>query len=202
MKRLNYLMNGLAALALIVLFAQCAGNTDKQTTNAPAQAGGLSEMKIAYVEIDTLLAKYNYCIDLNEAMVKKGENVRLTLNQKASELEKQKQEMKRLRYRNVAYVLFLTVAFAVTSVMLIGYIRLESSITQSVKQVAALQSQLNNLKTENDEMKNRIDSSINLEEIRRIAITELGMTYAGQGQIVEIPDDGSDYVRQYADIKK
>ena len=195
-------MNGLAALALIVLFAQCAGNTDKQTTSAPAQAGGLSEMKIAYVEIDTLLAKYNYCIDLNEAMVKKGENVRLTLNQKASELEKQKQEMKRLRYRNVAYVLFLTVAFAVTSVMLIGYIRMESSITQSVKQVAALQSQLNNLKTENDEMKNRIDSSINLEEIRRIAITELGMTYAGQGQIVEIPDDGSDYVRQYADIKK
>ena len=78
MKRLNYLMNGLAALALIVLFAQCAGNTDKQTTSAPAQAGGLSEMKIAYVEIDTLLAKYNYCIDLNEAMVKKGENVRLT----------------------------------------------------------------------------------------------------------------------------
>ena len=202
MKRLNYLMNGLAALALIVLFAQCAGNTDKQTTNAPAQAGGLSEMKIAYVEIDTLLAKYNYCIDLNEAMVKKGENVRLTLNQKASELEKQKQEMKRLRYRNAAYVLFLTVAFAVTSVMLISYIRMESSITQSVKQVAALQSQLNNLKTENDEMKNRIDSSINLEEIRRIAITELGMTYAGQGQIVEIPDDGSDYVRQYADIKK
>ncbi len=33
MKRLNYLMNGLAALALIVLFAQCAGNTDKQTTS-------------------------------------------------------------------------------------------------------------------------------------------------------------------------
>ena len=29
----------------------------------------LSGMKIAYVEIDTLLAKYNFCIDLNEAMV-------------------------------------------------------------------------------------------------------------------------------------
>ena len=90
-------MNGLAALALIVLFAQCAGNTDKQTTSAPAQAGGLAEMRIAYVEIDTLLAKYNYCIDLNEAMVKKGENVRLTLNQKASELEKQKQEFNSFR---------------------------------------------------------------------------------------------------------
>ena len=84
MKRLNYLVNGLAALALIVLFSQCAGKADNQTTNASAQAAGLSGMKIAYVEIDTLLAKYNYCIDLNEAMVKKGENVRLTLNQKAA----------------------------------------------------------------------------------------------------------------------
>ena len=83
MKRLNYLVNGLAALALIVLFSQCAGKADNQTTNASAQAAGLSGMKIAYVEIDTLLAKYNYCIDLNEAMVKKGENVRLTLNQKS-----------------------------------------------------------------------------------------------------------------------
>ena len=70
MKRLNYLVNGLAALALIVLFSQCAGKADNQTTNVSAQAAGLSGMKIAYVEIDTLLAKYNYCVDLNEAMVK------------------------------------------------------------------------------------------------------------------------------------
>ena len=84
MKRLNYLMNGLAALALIVLFAQCAGNTDKQTTNAPAQAGGLSENEDCLCWNRYALAKYNYCIDLNEAMVKKGENVRLTLNQKAA----------------------------------------------------------------------------------------------------------------------
>ena len=64
---MNYLMNGLAALAFIVLFSQCAGKTDNQTTNAPAQANAeLSGMKIAYVEIDTLLAKYNFCIDLKE----------------------------------------------------------------------------------------------------------------------------------------
>lgn len=101
MKRLNYLMNGLATLALIVLFSQCAGNTDKQIANAPAQIGELSGMKIAYVEIDTLLTKYNFCVDLNEAMVKKSENVRLTLNQKASELEKQKQEFQAKVENNV-----------------------------------------------------------------------------------------------------
>ena len=94
MKRLNYFLNGLAALALVILFSQCAGNTNNQSVSVPAQAG-LSGMKIAYVEIDTLLAKYNFCIDLNEAMVKKSENVRLTLNQKATELDKQKQEFQK-----------------------------------------------------------------------------------------------------------
>ena len=104
MKRLNYLMNGLAALAFIVLFSQCAGKADNQVATTPASANAeLSGMKIAYVEIDTLLAKYNYCIDLNEAMVKKSENVRLTLNQKANELDKQKQEFQ-TKYQNNAYL--------------------------------------------------------------------------------------------------
>ncbi|WP_294630695.1 OmpH family outer membrane protein [uncultured Bacteroides sp.] len=97
MNRMNYLMNGLAALAFIVLFAQCAGKADNQTATTPSQAnaGGLSGMKIAYVEIDSLLAQYNFCIDLNEAMVKKSENVRLTLNQKANALNKEKQEFQK-----------------------------------------------------------------------------------------------------------
>lgn len=93
---MNYLMNGLAALAFIVLFSQCTGKTDNQTTTTPVQANaGLSGMKIAYVEIDSLLAKYNFCIDLNEAMVKKGENVRMTLNQKATALQKEQQEFQK-----------------------------------------------------------------------------------------------------------
>lgn len=108
----------------------------------------------------------------------------------------------RAHHMNLFYVLFLSAAMTVTGVVLIGYIQMESAITQSVKQIAALESRLNNLKTENDEALGRIESSIDLEEIRRIAITELGMTYAGEGQIVEIPDEGSDYVRQYTNIQK
>lgn len=108
----------------------------------------------------------------------------------------------RARHMNFAYVLFLTMAMAVTGFVLIHYIQMESSITTSVKAVAAKESELNALKTENDEALSRIETSIDLEEIRRIAITELGMTYAGEGQIVEIPSEGSDYVRQYADIEQ
>ncbi len=60
-------------------------------------------MKIAYVEIDSLLAKYNFCIDLNEAMVKKSENVRMTLNQKANTLTQAKQEFQK-KYENNAFL--------------------------------------------------------------------------------------------------
>ena len=101
---MNYLMNGLAALAFIVLFSQCAGKTDNQTSTTPAQVNAeLSGMKIAYVEIDSLLAKYNFCIDLNEAMVKKSENVRMTLNQKATALNKEKQDFQK-KYENGAFL--------------------------------------------------------------------------------------------------
>ena len=76
MKRLNYLVNGLVALALVVSFSQCANNANQQTASNAAPANGVSGLKIAYVEVDTLLSKYNFCIDLNEDMVKKSENVR------------------------------------------------------------------------------------------------------------------------------
>jgi outer membrane protein len=49
------------------------------------------------------LAKYNFCVDLNEAMVKKEENIRLTLNQKAAALEKEQQEFQK-KYENNAFI--------------------------------------------------------------------------------------------------
>lgn len=104
MKKLNYLVNSLAALAVAVLFSQCSGKAgDVQGAGAAAQGGELNGMKIAYVEIDTLLTKYNFCVDLNEAMAKKSENVRLTINQKVKELDKQKQEFQ-TKYQNQAFL--------------------------------------------------------------------------------------------------
>ena len=87
------LIMGLAALSCIMMFAQCANKGGQETATNDA-SGALSDMKVAFVEIDTLLAKYNFCIDLNEAMVKKSENVRLQLNQKAQDLQKQQQEFR------------------------------------------------------------------------------------------------------------
>ena len=96
MKKTNFILNGLLALAIVLGFTQCAGNNNAATTSAPAAgAAGSSNMKIAFVEIDSLLTKYNFWNDLSEQMLKKEENIRTTLNEKGKKLEAEAREFER-----------------------------------------------------------------------------------------------------------
>lgn len=103
-------------------------------------------------------------------------------------------------HMSFGYVLFLACALLTAGFVLTGYIGLQSDITNSIKSISKLESQLNNLKLDNSENYSRITSSIDLEEVKRIAIQELGMKYAQEGQIITFSGEGSDYVRQVADI--
>lgn len=106
----------------------------------------------------------------------------------------------RAKHMSAGYVLFLCMALVVTGITLINYIGLQSDITNSVKHISTLEKQLNNLKLANDEEYSRITSSVNLEEIRNIAIQELGMQYAEEWQIIPFESRNNDYVKQMADI--
>lgn len=106
----------------------------------------------------------------------------------------------RALHMNIGYVLFLAGAMTAMGLVLTSYLTLKSDITNSVKHIARLESELNSLKLDNDERENRISSSLNLEEVRTAAIQELGMTYAGEGQIIIINSEDSDYVIQKGDI--
>jgi hypothetical protein len=103
-------------------------------------------------------------------------------------------------YMNFGYVLFLSVALIATGVILTGYISLQSDITSSIKNISRLESRLNTMKLDNDEEYSRITSSVDLEEVKRVAIQELGMRYAQEGQIITFSGKGGDYMRQVADI--
>lgn len=106
----------------------------------------------------------------------------------------------RALYMNVGYVLFLALAMLAAGFILVGYITLQSDITNSIKHISKLESQLNDLKLANDENYSRITSNVNLDEVKRIAIQELGMCYAEEGQIITFVGEGSDYVRQTGEI--
>ena len=103
MKKTNLILNGLMALAIVLGFTQCANNNNAAAPSAPAGVAGSSNMKIAYVEIDSLLTKYNFWNDLNEQMIKKEENIRTTLNEKGKKLEKEAAEFQR-KYENNGFV--------------------------------------------------------------------------------------------------
>lgn len=108
----------------------------------------------------------------------------------------------RAKHMNAGYVLFLGMALVATGMILVYYIGLQSDITNSVKHISTLESQLNDLKVENEENYSRISSSVDLEEIRRIAIQELGMQYAQEGQIISFASENNDYVKQMAEIPR
>lgn len=102
----------------------------------------------------------------------------------------------RARHMSAGYVLFLAAAMSVCALILMNYVQLQAELTNVTRSVAEKQSELNSLKTANDEKYNRIVSNVNLEDIKRIAICELGMRYAQEGQIVYYTKDESDYMRR------
>ena len=104
----------------------------------------------------------------------------------------------RAKHMSAGYVLFLAAALCTAALILVNYIQLQAQLTNLTKSVAARESELNNLRIANDEEYNRILNSVNLEDVKRIAIGELGMTYAEEGQIIEYENESSDYMRQAA----
>lgn len=101
---------------------------------------------------------------------------------------------------NLGYVLFLAVAMMVAAGVLIGYIRLQSDNTMAMERIASMESELNDLRLKNNEEYSRAVSNVDLEEVKRIAIEELGMKYAEEGQVINVEGAKDDYVRQYTEM--
>ena len=87
-----------------------------------------------------------------------------------------------------SYVVFLTMAVTVFGV------------TARMKAIASLESQVTDLKADNDEAYKRINTAVDLDAIKEKAIDELGMFYATQDQIVYYSVDKTDYMNQYNEI--
>lgn len=90
MKNINYVINGVLAVAVIILFVmQLSGK--KESTVAPAYTAEgemtTNQLPVAYVNVDSLLQNYNYSKDLNERIVKMQEDFRLDMTQRTRSLE-------------------------------------------------------------------------------------------------------------------
>lgn len=97
MKNINYVINGVLAVAVVILYImQFSGKKGSSVTRTFASAGDTTALlPIAYVNVDSLLLNYNYSKDLNEIILKKQENSRANITQKARSLQGEMQDFQR-----------------------------------------------------------------------------------------------------------
>ena len=141
-----------------------------------------------------------------------GNTARRLQAQELPQLEEEWQQRKEKRARrkkkpqrspmNVGYLVVMIASMVIVCGILISYVNLQADISNRIKHIASLESELNDLRLSNDEIYTKIMTQVDLEEIKRIAIQELGMKYAKEGQVVTYTGEGSDYVTQYSEIPK
>lgn len=121
------------------------------------------------------------------------------MEQKRGQRAARRNQEKALR-TSKSYVAFLTMAVMIFGTFTGLYIRIQSDVTARMKTISSLESQIADIKADNDEAYKRINTAINLDSIRNIAMTELGMSYAKESQIIYYSVGDDDYMNQYSEI--
>ena len=113
-----------------------------------------------------------------------------------------RQAKQEVRYVNIFYTIFLVAAACLVLWSCVNYLQLQAETTSRVKNIAALETRLEELRKENDDNYTRIMTSVDLDYIKDVAINELGMVYAQADQVILYDGGTRDYVRQNGEIPK
>ena len=92
MKNSNNIISGVLIVAVIVLFILQFTGRRTNTESKIGEAVGDSidyHLPIAYIQTDSLLANYKFFNDLNETIIKKFENKKLSINQRTEKFKKE-----------------------------------------------------------------------------------------------------------------
>lgn len=103
-------------------------------------------------------------------------------------------------HMNFGYVVFLTAAILVAAFVLVRYISLRSEITRVNEKIETMEADYRSLKLKNDETYERILNRVDLMEVKRIAMQEMGMVFAEEDQIINYKGNDNNFVRQYSVI--
>lgn len=129
-----------------------------------------------------------------EKIEKEREHVR----RKNHRVARQNQE-KALRMSR-GYVMFLSMAVVISCICCASYIRLQSDLTERMNRISSLESQVSDIKTDNAATRKRIETAVDLNHIKDVAVNQLGMVYASKDQIMYYEVANDDYMNQYSDI--
>ena len=114
--------------------------------------------------------------------------------------ERRHVEKSNVQYVNVLYMIFLAAASCMVLWSCVNYLQLQAETTSRVKHISSLETELEDLRKENNDNYTRIMTSVDLDHIRDVAINELGMVYAEPNQVILYDGGTDDYVRQNGSI--
>lgn len=103
MNKINYMKSACAAALILLTTAQCTTKQEPGSTSAPVAAEAGAGLRVAYVNVDSLLLNYNYAKDLNEALLRKQENSSVNINSRGRSLEKEVADFQN-KVRNNAFL--------------------------------------------------------------------------------------------------
>ena len=91
------------ALALVasLAFVQCSNEKQEVAPAQPVAIDGAKSIKIAFVDIDSLLTNYEFSTTINKEMLRKEENMRMTLSEKAKDIQADIEDFQRKLENNV-----------------------------------------------------------------------------------------------------
>jgi outer membrane protein len=79
--------NMFLALAAVVALASCNNESPKMDEQPAAAESSQGGVKIAYIEVDSLMTQYEFCKEFTLVLQKKSNNARNTLNAKGQQLQ-------------------------------------------------------------------------------------------------------------------
>lgn len=103
---------------------------------------------------------------------------------------------------NRGYVAFLTVCVLAAAVSAGALVYMQSQLTNRMRNVASLESQVIDLRADNDARYKSLTTSVDLNHIKEVAIKKLGMSYPKEKQVVYYSVENSNYMDQFSDIPK
>ena len=180
--------------------------TARRTGNSARNSRGM------YVEGNTArrLAEVpdrrNQSYGQNAGQVRRRPRTNTKTREQREALERRQVSKEAIRNREKAmgmsrgFVVFLAAVSVAVLFFSTHYIQLKSEITARLREVAALESELSQLKEDNDAYYSQVTSNVDLTSIKKVAIGRLGMKYPSDDQTVTYETSRSSYVRQYQDV--
>lgn len=95
------------------------------------------------------------------------------------------------------YTLFLLGTAVIVLLICVSYIKVQVGVAGQKEKIGDLQTELTTMQDENDTHYNAIMDSVDLEEIRERAETELGMSPATADQVINYNEKNNEYMEQY-----